>query len=535
MKRFFYFLSALALILMPSCKNNSGVNLDTITEDGFYVAGPATGSATLSGQFQMGPGSNEKEKAYRVGMYEKYIVLEAGKDFELKLYEAGQETRYSAVLEEYTPDLSSEAYSENPTFAFYRGELKIGESAPAMQVAKAGMYHIVLDLNKNGDLQYPQIIVVPVESWYYRGAITDSWEDVTPKKCLAPTKVNKVSANEITWVFEDVKLFPSNWFKFVYSDAWKITLDIQGKVKAETSLGVDADDPTKISQRTASGDAGNFYVPERGVYDIELTYKMAGGRVSNSFSYKFTRKADYVLDPAEFVVGLSGSAVESGWGDPKGTSKGVYSASESNVTDATEKTGTYVFNLTGVELSGEFKVRVNGDWIGGTGVAISGDLEHEGDDNIKVKNSGIYDIKITFDWNGSAVSNVKAAFTRKGDLLLNPANFVVGISGVINTWGDPSGATKAAYNSTESQQTNATTKAGTYVYDIKGLTFSGQFKFRRDGDWWGPSDGVTVTGVTLTDADGNYNLAEEGTYDIKITLTWDGNGVTAKKADFTKK
>ena len=534
MKKLFYLLSAFVLVLMTSCQNGGGVNLDTITEDGFYVAGPATGSATLSGKYQMGPGSNEKEKAYRVGMYEKYIVLEADKEFELKLYEAGKETRYSAILESYTPDLATEAYAENPTFAFYRGELKIGESAPAMKVDKAGMYHIVLDLNKNNDLQYPQIIVVPIESWYYRGAITDSWDDVNPKKCLKPTSVNNVSAEEISWVFKDVKLFPANWFKFVYSDAWKITLDIEGKVKAETSLGTDADDPTKISQRTANGDAGNIYVPERGVYDLVLTYKLAGGRVSNSFTYTATRTADYVLDPAEFVVGLSGSAVESGWGDPKGTCKGTYNAAESNVTDATEKTGTYVFDLTGVELSGEFKVRVKGDWIGGSGVAISGDLEHEGDDNVKVKNNGVYNIKITFDWDGQTVSNVKAAFTRTGDLVLNPADFVVGLSGGFNSWGDPSGASKAVYNATESNQTNAATKAGVYVYDIAEIELEGQFKFRRDGDWKGPGE-VEVTGVELGEADGNYSLAAKGKYAIKITITWDGTGITKYQAAFTAK
>jgi hypothetical protein len=535
MKRLAYILSAIALssFVFASCKDNGGVDLNTVTEDGFYVAGAATGIDGLPGKLQMGTGANEKEKAYRDGMFEKYVVLQAGKDFELLLYEAGKRTRYSAVLEDYTPDPSTEAYAQNPTFTIQRGELQTGDSAPAMQVKKDGMYHIVLDLNTKGDLSAAQIIVVPIESWYYRGAITA----LMNPPYIVPTSVDKKSNEEIVYTFKDLSLLPTNWFKFVYSDAWKITLDVQGKVKAETTLGTDADDNTKISQKVASGDAGNIYVKEAGIYDIVLTYKLAGGRVSNTFSYTATKTADYILNPAEFVVGLSGSDVECGWGDPAGTCKGVFDAAKSKVNDDAKKTGNYVFNLTGVEMSGEFKIRINGDWVGVSGATVTG-ITTSGTDNFVVGQNGVYDAVLSFDWDGEKYTNVKMVFTRKGDLVKNPATFAVGLSGANikdangKNWADYLLA--GTYNATESKVTNTTNKAGTYVWDIKDAKFNGAFKVRCEGSWWGYGE-VEVSGVTATDSEGNLNIAEEATYDIKITLTWDGENMTTKKIAFTKK
>ena len=93
MKKVLMSISAIALMFAAtSCEPESqqgGVNFDEITLDGFYVYGEATGSADITADFGMAAGLNEVTAEKRGGMYEKYIVLEGGKDFELVLYAIG--------------------------------------------------------------------------------------------------------------------------------------------------------------------------------------------------------------------------------------------------------------------------------------------------------------------------------------------------------------------------------------------------------------------------------------------------------------
>ena len=93
MKKFFL-LSAAALmaVCFASCNgNDEKKNLDEAVEDGFYVAGEATGVSELKPAYMMTAGTNEAaDQTKRDGMYEKYIVLQGGKEFDLKLYEAGK-------------------------------------------------------------------------------------------------------------------------------------------------------------------------------------------------------------------------------------------------------------------------------------------------------------------------------------------------------------------------------------------------------------------------------------------------------------
>ena len=153
MKKVLMSISAIALMFAAtSCEpenQQGGVNFDEITLDGFYVYGEATGSADITADFGMAAGLNEVTAEKRGGMYEKYIVLEGGKEFYLVLNEAGKKTNYGAALQEYNVT----ELADNPGLATVkRGELVIGENAPAMKVDETGLYHIVLDLNLEGDL-----------------------------------------------------------------------------------------------------------------------------------------------------------------------------------------------------------------------------------------------------------------------------------------------------------------------------------------------------------------------------------------------
>jgi len=124
MKKLMLILSALALasIFVVSCEKKPKPDLNKVTEDGFYVAGEATGSSEITAEFAMSAGINEAAgQSAREGMYEKYIVLEGGKDFELLYHAAGKETRYSAALADFTIDpSSSEVYADNPLFPLRR-------------------------------------------------------------------------------------------------------------------------------------------------------------------------------------------------------------------------------------------------------------------------------------------------------------------------------------------------------------------------------------------------------------------------------
>ena len=62
MKKIAMFMSAVALAFtFASCDQTSKdpIDLDNVTEDGFYVAGPATGAADIAADYMMTAGVNE--------------------------------------------------------------------------------------------------------------------------------------------------------------------------------------------------------------------------------------------------------------------------------------------------------------------------------------------------------------------------------------------------------------------------------------------------------------------------------------------
>ena len=217
--------TALVFTTFSSC-NPKEDDPVVIVEDGFYVTGDATGTSSLSVNYRMGSGLNEVSKEKRAGMYEKYVALEANKDFTLLLKAGTVETKYSAVLSEF----NTNGENDQPTVTLLRGDLVSGTAATAMKVTKSGLYHIVLDLNTVGDLAKPLIIVAPVE-WGVRGVNGDwGW-----KKMKSPTAFNRT-----TMVWDTIIATTSaSEFKFAYGGGWKIQLDDAGLVKANTNLGTD--------------------------------------------------------------------------------------------------------------------------------------------------------------------------------------------------------------------------------------------------------------------------------------------------------
>ena len=266
MKKLFFALCALALIVTACKEPVKPIDLDV--EDGVYVFGEATGFDKVDALLLMANGINEaKDQTARDGMFEKYIVLEGGKEFSLLWLNAGTQTYYGANLAEFTPAETSGIYADNPATAIYKGKLEIGESAPKMKMATTGLYHIVLDLNKNNDLSDAQILVAPVQ-WGVRGGM-NNWG-------FTALEATPASNSGITYVLSGQELGNNGDFKFSYNGAWKITLDDKGEVKANTNLGTDC-----------KPGGSNIVVTEgAGKYKVTLYFKLAGGAIENSFSYK---------------------------------------------------------------------------------------------------------------------------------------------------------------------------------------------------------------------------------------------------------
>lgn len=289
MKRFLMCVSALSLMFAASScdvldngSKEPAPDFDNIVLDGFYVYGDAVGATEIEAKFGMAAGLNEVTQEKRGGMYEKYVVLEAEKDFYLVLNEAGTTTNYGAALEVYNVT----ELADNPTYegtVVKRGELKTGADAPAMRVDKTGLYHIVLDLNKEGDLLYPQIVVANV-TWGVRGGMNGwgftAFEDV------------EVNAETMTWTMTDVEIPVNGTFKFAYGHGWKIQLDDAGNVKANTNVGADC---------VAGG--ADIAVEKGGKYTITLTYTLAGGDIKNSYKYTLVCTEESTLPTELYMIG----------------------------------------------------------------------------------------------------------------------------------------------------------------------------------------------------------------------------------------
>ena len=286
MKKIFCILGIAALLFgTVGCKKDPKIDVNDITEDGVYVTGEATGATAVSAIYGMAKGRNEaKDQELRDGMFEKYIVLEGGKDFSLVWVNGGAQTAYGATLAEFKPTDFSGIYQDNPADAVFKGKLEIGENAPKMRVSATGLYHIVLDLNLNNDLDDAQILVSPV-TYGVRGGM-NSW-GFTALEATAPKN------DGITYTLTGQKLGDAGEFKFAYNNAWKITLDAAGGVKANTNLGKDG---------IPGGD--NIVVADgAGLYKIVLEFKLAAGDVKNSWKYTVTQESKSETPTTMYMIG----------------------------------------------------------------------------------------------------------------------------------------------------------------------------------------------------------------------------------------
>jgi len=399
MKKLSFVMCALALagVLFTGCKKNEQKSYDDIVENGFFIVGDAVGIQDLTDSrvvdAAMTPGTNEVTKSTRDGMYEKYVLLEGGKNFQFVKKEGNQKVYYGADLQ------AKEIETDGTPANGFGGNL--AENVQ-MQVAESGMYHIIMDFNVNGDIPAQEIILVPVE-WAICGGM-NGWSSTVSNDNGA-----EYQAQTAFFTWNEVSIDANTEFKFRHGNCWKYQLDELGNVKAENSLGKDM---------VSGGE--NIKVESSGVYTIKLSFKMAGGEIAKSFTMELNKTGEVgPKDPATFVAGVSGAGLINAdgtqvteWADPVGSALAVYNASASSVTDPTTKAGTYVYDIANLTINGDFKFRYKGDWIGTAAdyLKISG-VDYSGEDNITLKTFGSYNIKITVAWDGEKVTEYKAEFS----------------------------------------------------------------------------------------------------------------------------
>jgi len=403
MKKLSFFACALAFVglAFTACEKGGDAPTPTIA-DGFYCVGPATAVASIDDAANlpkalMGAGTNEVDKSKRAGMYEKYIALEANKEFSLVLHKTGEaDVVYGADLEE------GEAISDNPTVPVsqYKGLLATNKT---MKVDRDGLYHIILDLNLNGDLDDmggAQIVVIPC-AWGLRGDL-NAWG-------YTAMEAGAFNKEHMEFVLNAYEVKASGSFKFAHSNCWKFNLDQSGAVKAENSIGTDAtEDGGEYTKLVAGGK--NIPLKEIGIYNFKLVWDLKGGTIANSFGFTAEKAGAIVMDPADFVIGISGSM--NGWGAPAGAFKAAYKADQSTVTDQATKAGTYVYEFKSVTFpaASQFKFRQDDQWLGLDAVTATGVTLSEADGNIAGV-EGCYDIVITLGWDGGQRTSFAAAFT----------------------------------------------------------------------------------------------------------------------------
>lgn len=368
MKKFGIFVAALvAAVTFTSCDGNktNGPDLDALP-NGFYVS---EAGVDLIEANAMDQGINEVDQTARTGMYEKYIVLEAGKKYEFVNKKGAEADRFGSVLE------AASLVTEGPEVAGYKGALVANAT---VEVPETGLYHIVLDFDEDGalaDVGGAQCIVVPVV-WGVRGAM-NGWGYTAGEK----------AADSYKWEW-NCTIETAGAFKFDYSGGWKIELDIAKLVKANTNLGADCL-------------PGGADIPlERAEYKITLEF--VGPAATTQESYKCTVEKTgelEVLDPSTFVYSFIGT-VNGNWD------------ADTDLAFVSNEGSHYVFEAKGVDFAaGAFKIRFNHDWaksFGGSDLTIEG-IEATGDGDITIpafKGS----VKFEFDWDGSAEQNKKLTF-----------------------------------------------------------------------------------------------------------------------------
>ena len=274
-------------------------------------------------------------------------------------------------------------------------------------VVPAGTYDVYLDeANAKAwfitDGTYPGGGAAPVESeWGLIGSLAacNNWSN----------NIKLYETGEY-YAAKGVTFADGDQFKFRKGEAWGTEVVYEGIV-------------TPDAEYACAAGGGNSTISAGGVYDVYLAksldkfYVMTQGKTPADAG-----QAEVVyIDPSAetFVVGFSGSVL--GWDDPSFDQNDRATLVNKTVADEATFAGTYEFALEGLSVAAgdEFKIRINGQWIGVGGAAVEG-LAVSGSDNFVADEAGTYNVTITFAWDGSTHSDVKAVFASEQSAVTTP-------------------------------------------------------------------------------------------------------------------
>ena len=189
-------------------------------------------------------------------------------------------------------------------------------------------------------------------------------------------------------------------FKFRKGETWGTEVVYEGNVMPD-------------AEYACAAGGGNSTIGAAGTYDVYLAqsldkfYVMTPGKTPADAGEAVVT----YIDASDINVGFSGSAI--GWDDPSFDTNDRASFVSKEVTDEATFAGTYTYELAALTVAenDEFKIRINGDWIGATGATVEG-LAVTGEDNFVAGEAGTYKVTITFAWDGLKPSDVKAVFAK---------------------------------------------------------------------------------------------------------------------------
>lgn len=226
------------------------------------------------------------------------------------------------------------------------------------------------------------------------------------------------------WAAPDITMFAVDPYFVAYNVTLSETDEFKIRANAEwndeKNYGTEVKGtfaPNTIIPVITSGGSQNIGVKEAGIYDIYFdlenttVYLMTAGKTPDQAGEAEVEYIDASND--KFNVGFSGSAL--GWDDPSFEGGDRAAFKSKTLTDEAKYAGSYTYELASITfaVNDEFKVRVNGAWVGaGEGGAVVEGLSVSGTDNFVAGEAGTYKATITFDWDGLQWSNVKVVFTK---------------------------------------------------------------------------------------------------------------------------
>ncbi|MBQ7772057.1 MAG: SusE domain-containing protein [Bacteroidales bacterium] len=206
------------------------------------------------------------------------------------------------------------------------------------------------------------------------------------------------------FVAKGVVFAANDQFKFRKGETWGTELVYEGTVMPD-------------AEYACAAGGGNSTIGEAGTYDVYLAasldkfYVMTQGKTPADAGEAVVTYLDPTAE--SFIVGFSGSAIQ--WDDPSFDQGDRATFVSKNLTDEKKFAGTYEFKLENfaIAVDDQFKLRINGQWIGDGGAVVEGlPVTAASDGNFIAGEAGTYTATITFTWDGSAHSDAKVVFSK---------------------------------------------------------------------------------------------------------------------------